>query len=121
MLAGTLRAWRTERNWTQAKLAVHLNIMQATVSKWETGAKPIPDSVEARLVALAGTPEGFSRGHPRLPEDSSRGKEPEPQAAQKAAPVQDAADRSFWHQADGMFRRLGTDHLASLPSRKEQS
>jgi transcriptional regulator with XRE-family HTH domain len=41
---------RTELGYTQAALAKQLGVHPMTVSKWETGAQPIPEPV-ARLLA----------------------------------------------------------------------
>jgi len=58
MTGKELRQWRYFRGWTQSELAQKLNLNKPTtsgktlVSRWETGAHPIPTLLPGALKGL---------------------------------------------------------------------
>lgn len=53
MNAEQIKAWREARGWSVRRLALELGVMHSTVSRWETGAVPVPPRwLDLALAAL---------------------------------------------------------------------
>ena len=65
-MATWLRDWRKERLLTQEEAAKRIGVTPVTISRWETSAYPIPDSLQARLDYLAIPPRITPWNHPEL-------------------------------------------------------
>lgn len=57
MLENDLPGWRKRNGYTQAKLAIALDVSRQTVSGWEQSSEPLPAIVSLALLALEYLPE----------------------------------------------------------------
>ena len=49
-----IRAAREARGWTQVELARKVDVVPETVSRWETGRKPVPELSRLGLESVLG-------------------------------------------------------------------
>lgn len=57
MLGPELRAWRNRNRYTQARLAMTLDVSRQTLNGWENSGGSLPRMVELALLALEDLPE----------------------------------------------------------------
>jgi transcriptional regulator with XRE-family HTH domain len=53
MTSTELSAWRTARAWSVRDLAARLGVEPSTVSRWESGKRPVPAWLPLALEGLA--------------------------------------------------------------------
>ena len=53
-IGAAIRAAREAKGWTQPDLAAKIQVARETVSRWETGAKPVPELSRLGLEAVLG-------------------------------------------------------------------